>query len=404
MKSYMKLYFLTAIIFIIGACSSPSKKVSPFISDNVNLAAEQTRPLVDSVDKILLETGVIPSPRTADGNKTIYTSLSDWTSGFFPGTLWYLYELTQDEQWKESAIKYTEGMEDNKYYRGNHDIGFMINCSFGNGYRLTGKGNYPDVIVTAAQTLSERYRPEAGVIQSWPKRRGWECPVIVDNMMNLELLFEATQFSGDQTYWDIAVSHADKTMANHYRQDMSCYHVVDYDPETGEVLQRQTHQGLADESAWARGQAWGLYGYTMCYRYTKDPKYLDWAEKIADYWFSHHNMTEDLVPYWDFDDPQIPNVPRDASAAAITASAMYELSLYAESDKSKAYKELADKTLEALGSPAYRAKKGENGNFILMHSTGALPLNNEIDVPLVYADYYFMEALKRKRDIEDLNL
>lgn len=404
MKITGRTLSLATAALLFAGCSGSSEKSTKFIDENIAFAVEQVRPMVDSMDAKVAATGVIPSPRTADGNQTRYTGLEDWTSGFFPGSLWYLHELTGDSQWRDAAVKYTEGMEGNKYYRGNHDIGFMINCSFGNGYRLTHKDTYPDVIVTAARTLSERFQPGAGVIQSWPNWRGWKCPVIIDNMMNLELMFEATRFSGDSTFWNIAVSHADQTLKHHYRQnETSCYHVVDYDPETGEVLHRQTHQGFADESAWARGQAWGLYGYTMCYRYTKDPKYLAQAERIADFWFFHRCMPEDLIPYWDFDDPDIakvPTVPRDASAAAIVASALYELSTYVPDVKSKEYKKLADRTMESLASDAYRAPLGENGYFILMHSTGHKPGNSEIDVPLVYADYYFLEALKRKRDLE----
>ena len=207
--------------------------------------------------------------------------------------------------------------------------------------------------------------------------------------------------SGDSSFWKIAVSHADQTMKHHYRPDMSCYHVVDYDSKTGEVRSRVTHQGYADSSAWARGQAWGLYGYTMCYRYTHDPKYLKQAEDIAKFIFTHKNLPEDLIPYWDYDVPNIEKEPRDASAAAVTASALYELSTYVGKKQGKEYKKLADRIVENLGSPAYRAKLGENGYFVLMHSTGNKPGPSEVDVPLVYADYYFLEALKRKRDLEN---
>ena len=215
--------------------------------------------------------------------------------------------------------------------------------------------------------------------------------------MNLELMFEASRLSGDSTYYNIAVKHADTTMKNHFRDNNSCYHVVDYDPETGEVRSRQTAQGYADESSWARGQAWALYGYTMCYRYTRDPKYLDMAVKVHDFIFNNPNLPEDLVPYWDYDAPNKPDEPRDASSAACTASALYELSTYLPD---KNYKATADKIMGSLGSPAYRAEVGTNGNFILMHSVGSIPHNAEIDVPLNYADYYFLEGIMRKRDLE----
>lgn len=372
-------------------------KTDPIITRNVEFATQQVALMVDTMNTF----PQIPSPRTTDEQgRLVFTTLDDWTSGFFPGTLWYLYELSGDSAWLQPAIHYTEGMEHIKYYRGNHDIGFMIYCSFGNGLRLTQKTAYKDVIVTAARTLCERFRPEAGVIQSWPRQRGWECPVIIDNMMNLELLFEATRMSGDSSFWDIAVSHADQTLKHHYRPDMSCYHVVDYDARTGAVRSRVTAQGYADSSAWARGQAWGLYGYTMCYRYTRDPRYLQQAEAIARFIFTHPNLPKDLIPYWDYDVPNIEREPRDASAAAITASALYELSTYVSSKEAKRYKKLADRIIRSLSSPAYRATSGTNGYFILMHSTGNKPGPNEVDVPLVYADYYFLEALKRKRDLE----
>lgn len=280
----------------------------------------------------------------------------------------------------------------------------MIGSSYLNGLLLDGKEEYKPVIIEAAKSLSTRFRKGAGIIQSWnvdkgtwQAERGWTCPVIIDNMMNLELLFEATRLSGDSTFYKIAVSHANTTLKNHFREDNSCYHVIDYNPETGEVLHKHTAQGYAHETAWARGQVWALYGYTMCYRYTKDERYLEHAKKVYNFIFNHPNLPKDLVPYWDYNAPKIPNEPRDASAAACTASALYELETYVPG---KGYKETADKIIESLSSPAYRAKVGTNGNFILMHSVGSIPHGHEIDTPLNYADYYFMEALLRKQRIE----
>ena len=363
---------------------------------NVRNASEQIQRMVDDIEK----SGKILSPRTTDKNdKTVYVVLEEWTSGFFPGSLWYLYELTGDDTWKDYGIKYTEGMERIKKYTGNHDIGFMIYCSFGNGYRLTKNPAYTDVIVEAAKSLSTRFRPGAGVIQSWNARKSqdWICPVIIDNMMNLELLFEASKLSGDDSFRKIAVSHADQTLKNHYREDNSCFHVVDYDPETGAIRHRQTAQGFADNSSWSRGQAWGLYGYTMCFRYTQDEKYLQQAEKIADFIFNHPRLPEDLIPYWDYDADKIPDEPRDVSAAAITASALYELYTYTQN---KTYKKYADTILKNLSGETYTAAPGTNGNFVLMHSVGSIPHGAEVDRPLVYADYYYLEAIKRKHDLE----
>ena len=309
-----------------------------------------------------------------------------------------MYEYTQDDFWKKQAQAFTANIEDQKTNGGTHDMGFKMYCSFGNGYRLTNDANYKNILLESAATLITRYKPTIGCIRSWDHSRDkWQCPVIIDNMMNLELLFEATRLSGDSTFYNIAVSHADKTLKNHFRKDGSSYHVVDYDPETGEVRSRSTAQGYADESAWARGQAWVIYGYTMCYRYTHNPAYLKQAERTYDFIFTHTNMPEDLVPYWDYDALNIPNEPRDVSSAAITASALYELS---SATRYAGYKETADLIMASLASSAYRAELGDNQGFLLMHSVGSIPHGNEIDVPLNYADYYFLEALKRKRDME----
>jgi rhamnogalacturonyl hydrolase YesR len=320
-------------------------------------------------------------------------SSRDWTSGFFPGELWMLYEYTGKEEWKKEAQAYTANIEKEKTNGTTHDMGFKIYNSFGNGYRLTNDAHYKEVIIQAAKTLATRFNAKAGVLRSWDHHEEeWKYPVIIDNMMNLELLFEASKLSGDQSLYKIAVSHADATMKNHYRPDFSSYHVVDYDTLTGKVIKKNTHQGYADESAWARGQSWGLYGFTMCYRETKDKKYLDHAEKIANFLLTQPNMPKDLVPYWDFNAPNIPNAVRDASAAAIMASALYELSGY--SNNGKTYRATADKIMQSLTS-SYRSPVGENKGFILLHSTGHMPNKSEIDVPINYADYYYVEALGR---------
>ena len=337
---------------------------------------------------------------------TAYCKPSDWRSGFFPGSVWYMYELTGNKNLIPYAQKYTEAIEEAKHLTRHHDIGFIINCSFGNGRRFIKPAEYDSVLVTAAKSLCTRFRPDAGIIQSWDVRpgswqekKGWTCPVIIDNMMNLELLFEATKITGDSTYYNLAVSHADKTLKEHFRDNGSCYHVIDYNPSDGNVLHRMTAQGYQDESSWSRGQAWGIYGYTMCYRETGDPRYLNQAMKTFNYMRNHKNMPEDKVPYWDMDAPDIPHEPRDASSAAIIASALYELSGYPV-ENAAGLKKYADEIMASLTSEEYTAKVGENGGFILKHSTGSIPHGKEIDVPLNYADYYYIEALKRKHDIE----
>ena len=337
------------------------------------------------------------SPRSLNPDSSLnLVSPNDWCAGFFAGNLWQLYEYSGDSKWMNQAKVFTQVMEGEKMDGGTHDLGFMVYCSVGNGYRLTHDVHYKEVIIEAAKTLSTRFNPIVGCIKSWDNTK-WKYPVIIDNMMNLELLFEATKLSGDSSFYKIAVTHANTTMKNHYRADYSSYHVVDYDPETGKVLHKQTAQGYADESAWARGQAWGLYGFTICYRETGDKAYLKQAENIAKFILNNPNLPKDLVPYWDYSDPAIPNVPRDASAAAIMASALYELSTF--SNNGKGYKATADKILNSLNNN-YQAPLGADKGFLLLHSTGHKPAGTEIDVPIIYADYYYLEALLRQKHLE----
>ena len=385
------------------ALSCTGERAGDWVSQDFAFADKQLRYALTETESVRNSLGKtpeeLPSPRNiqSDGSLRLVRA-RDWCSGFFPGELWYMYEYTKDDFWKKKAEFQTELLEPLKSYRGTHDLGFMLYCSYGNGYRMEQSDKYKQVLLEGANSLASRFNPAVGCIRSWDHNGDkWQYPVIIDNMMNLELLFEASKLSGDSTYYNVAVKHADTTMKNHFRANNSCYHVVDYDPVTGEVRKKQTAQGYADESAWARGQAWAIYGYTMCYRYTHDQKYLDMAEKIYNFIFNNPNLPEDLVPYWDFDAPNIPNEPRDVSAAACTASALYELSTYIPG---KNYKETADKIMENLASPAYRAEVGTNGNFILMHSVGSIPHGAEIDVPLNYADYYFLEGIMRKRDLE----
>lgn len=361
-------------------------------------AAAQTTVLLQKTDSVRSLHPELVSPRTIEKGQLKLVASKDWTSGFFPGVLWYLYQFNHQDNWKEDARKYTALIEKEQWNGGTHDMGFKIYCSVGNGYRLTRDAHYREVIVQSAKTLSTRFNPKTGCIRSWDHNRDkWDYPVIIDNMMNLELLFAATRFTGDSSFYKIAVSHANTTMKNHFRSDYSSYHVVDYDSITGQVRKRTTHQGYSDESAWARGQSWALYGFTMCYRETKDVRYLQQAEHVAAFILQHPNMPKDLVPYWDFNAPGIPNEPRDASAAAVIASGLYELSTY--SKKGKYYRVMADKILQSL-TRYYRAPVGTNQGFILQHSTGSKPANSEVDVPLNYADYYYLEALLRYRQLQ----
>ncbi|SJN46667.1 glycoside hydrolase family 88 protein [Sphingobacterium sp. JB170] len=392
----MKGKYLSAgllIVFMHVGCTANKKDEIDSVFSN---AAQQTEYMLKEVElaKQHASKPDLLFPRTLSPSGSLeLVAAGDWTSGFFAGVLWFLYEQSKDDKWLALARQYTTGIEKEKMNGRTHDMGFKIYNSFGSGYRLTGDTAYKQVIIQSAKTLSTRYNPNTGVTRSWDHNKAkWTNPVIIDNMMNLELLFEASLLTGDSSFYNIAVSHADQTIKNHFRDDYSSYHVVDYDPQSGDIIKKTTHQGYSDDSAWARGQAWALYGYVMCYRYTKHSRYLQQAEHIASYILNHPNMPEDLVPYWDFDAPNIPNEPRDASAAAIIASGLYELSGYSEKEN---YKEIADKIISNL-TASYRSSFGENKGFLLLHSTGSKPSNLEVDVPLNYADYYYLEALLRK--------
>ena len=315
-----------------------------------------------------------------------------WCSGFYPGTLWYVYEYTGNETFKELALKYQSGLEPLRYRTDDHDVGFQLMCSYGNCLRLTGDQECVPVLIDGANSLSTRFNQEVGCTRSWSFGK-WSFPVIIDNMMNMELLLKATELGGDDSLKNIAIAHAHTTMKNHFRDDNSCFHLVDYDPETGAVVGKQTVQGYADNSAWARGQAWAIYAYPMIYRFTKDQEMLDHAVAIAEYLLPR--VPDDGIPYWDYDAPDIPDDVRDASSAAIMACGLIELSTYVDAEKSARYLAMAEKSLRTLASDEYLAAEGENYGFLLKHSTGNKNRDQEVDVPLTYADYYFLEALMR---------
>ncbi|WP_222852169.1 glycoside hydrolase family 88 protein [Olivibacter sp. SDN3] len=375
-----------------------------YTSANLTFAYRQTQHMLDSLTH--LQKDRLPKSVDEQGNMT-QSDIYDWTSGFFPGTLWYIYEFSEDTAMKNQAIHWTRLLEPVKDFYGHHDVGFMINCSYGNAYRITQDTVYKQVMVKAARSLTKRYDEKVGAILSWnvddgswQSERGWKYPVIIDNMMNLELLFNAFNFTGDSTFYKIAVAHADKTLANHFRSDYSSYHVVDYDPETGVVSHQHTAQGFAHESAWSRGQAWGLYGFAFCYRETGFDRYLEQAEHIADYILNHPRLPEDKIPYWDFDAPDIPSTYRDASAAAIIASGLLDLAEVMDGEKAQHYRIVAREIIHNLSAPPYRAALGTNQGYILKHSVGSIPHGNEIDVPLIYADYYYVESLMKLRRLQ----
>jgi hypothetical protein len=334
-------------------------------------------------------------PRSFENGQLQTIKYDHWVSGFYPGVLWLLYENSGDEKLKKYAEQFTARVEPAKKLTNTHDLGFMLYCSFGQGYRLTGNAHYLDVIKEGTESLLTRWNPQIGVIKSWDPWNGWQYPVIIDNMMNLEMLCFVSKQYGNRKYENIAEKHAQTTIKNHFRPDYSTFHVVSYDTVKHVPHAKQTAQGYADNSSWARGQAWGLYGYTMMYRETKNPVYLNQARNIAKFLMNHPRLPEDKVPYWDYDVPEIPNVKRDASAAAVMASALLELSQIDNSEMAPKWYALAIKQLKTLTSDEYLAKEGEQGGFILRHSVGHFKANAEVDVPLTYADYYYVEALMR---------
>lgn len=406
--SFFKVVFCVAVMSLFYSCNGVNSQKSNVAK---NITTENSGEKLDNYlkgakEQLKLQLKEAEKqnkiPRTVNKDGTMHWTKPkfDWTEGFYPGSLWYMYEYTGDKNWMNSAEKFQSLFESHKYKTNSHDLGFVFNCSYGNGYRLTKNEDFKQVMITSADSLLTRFNPNVGCIKSWDvdygwqKERGWMFPVIIDNMMNLELLFKVSEFTGNPKYKEAAIIHANTTIKNHFREDDSSFHVIDYDPETGEVRSGQTAQGFSHTSSWARGQAWGLYGFTVCYRYTKDEIYLKQAEKIANYIINYKGTPEDGIPYWDYNAPNIPNEPRDVSAAAITASALLELDGYSKIS----YKSNIDKIVNSLSSDQYTAKIGENNNFILKHSVGSIPHDNEIDVPLNYADYYYIEALLRYKN------
>lgn len=410
--NYLKSSVLGLCSIALVACTDTQKEdKEQFINDNIVFAAAQTEKMLENVGE---PTGK-NYPRTMRNDSTLaVTGMYDWTPGFFPGSLWYLYELTGEDKWKEQAEKWTESLEPLKTFTAHHDLGFMMYCSYGNAERLAPKPEYKDILVESAGSLSTRFSEKTQAIKSWNRFRSWndstvyDYPVIIDNMMNLEMLFYASKVSGDKRYYDIALAHANTTLENQFRDDFSTYHVISYDTLNGDVVSRNTAQGWSDNSTWTRGQAWAIYGYTMTYRETKDERFLDAAIKATDYYLK--NLPEDLVPLWDFHVGMEGYTPgqrsyavefseklKDASAAAIVCSALFELG---ELANNPSYTDTAIKMLHSLASPAYRAELGKNANFIIMHCVGSIPHKSEIDKPLVYADYYFLEALVRYKNLK----
>ena len=367
------------------------------VEKSIDYCATKTKATIVSLN------GFDKSPRTIPATEKHWNAKSGggWTAGFWPGILWYVYEGTGDISMKLAAEKFTEKIEPVVYetVKG-HDLGFIFYCSYGNGYRLTGNQAYKKILLTAADSLTHLYNKKVGTILSWPvqvKNKVYAPHnTIIDNMMNLELLFFAGKNATNSRYNAIAISHANVTQKNQIRSDATIYHVVVYDDKTGEVIRKCTHQGYADNSVWSRGQAWAIYGYAMCYRETGNVQYLKTAKDLLGAYLKR--LPTDGVPFWDFDDPAIPAAPKDASAAAVVASALLEMSTQNVSvSEKKQYRSLAEKMLWTLSSPAYLSN--DTNDAFLLHSTGSKPKNVEVDIPIIYADYYYIEALVRLKKI-----
>lgn len=406
-----KLLFtcLVAAAFIGCSTTNNNAKMDKLIDHVMAVSQKQAIGMAE-----VLKDSVGMLPRTIDKEGRLVPSDAGWwCSGFFPGVLWYTYEYTGNDTLLQYARQYTARVENQKYTTDNHDVGFMLYCSFGNGLRITGEESYKDVLATGARSLATRYRPHVGLIRSWDhKRERWQYPVIIDNMMNLELLLWAADYTDNDMLRQIALNHADRTIENHFRSDYSTYHVVSYDTITAQVEKRETFQGYADSSAWARGEAWALYGYTMMHRMTGEQRYLEQAKHIANFILHHPRLPKDKIPYWDFDAPAESNNSsvrgnssteseplRDASAGAIICSALIDLSTFVDDTLRNTYLDVARTQLCTLASSKYLAEPGTNAHFILKHSVGSKPQNSEVDVPLTYADYYFLEALMRYKKI-----
>ena len=385
------IFFITSLLCL--ACQK-QESMQELTARVFERAAAQMELMDKNLDSAAVSNpGVAIYPRSINKEGALWTSnYKWWCSGFYPGSMWYVYEYTGDEKIKELALEYQAGLEPLRFRKDDHDIGFQLMCSYGNCLRLTEDQTCVPVLIDGANSLASRFDPEVGCTRSWSFGK-WSFPVIVDNMMNMELLLKAAELGGSDSLKNVALAHARTTMKNHFREDKSCFHLVDYNPETGEVVGKQTVQGLADDSAWARGQAWGLYGFTMVYRFCKEQDILDHAIAIAEYLLPR--LPEDGVPFWDYDSAEIPNDVRDASAAAIMASSLIELSQYVDAEKAERYLATAEKMIRTLASEEYLCAEGEDYGFLLKHSTGNKNTDSEVDVPLTYADYYFLEALIR---------
>lgn len=394
---------ISLAISFVGLLSCSSAEKTPNLDVNRQLSycnIQLNKTLAVIGDTVLVPRNILTGQR--DWN-LVQVDITEWTVGFWPGILWYDYEVSMQNKMKNHAIHYTELLKPLTTLSAyDHDLGFQLFCSYGNAYRLTGKEEYKQIVLNAADTLATLFNPKVGTILSWPREvepNNWPHNTIMDNMMNLEMLYWAAKNGGDEKLYDIATKHAETTMKHQFREDGGNYHVAVYDTISGNFIKGVTHQGYAHSTLWARGQAWAIYGYTMVYRETRDKEFLRFAEKVTDLYLSRLPKGE-YVPFWDFDAPNIPNEPRDASAAAIVSSALLELSQI-ENDKNKAdeYKAAAINMLIELSSDKYQS--GDSASSFLLHSTGHWPNGSEINASINYADYYYIEALVRYKRMKE---
>lgn len=394
----MKNLLFGIVLCLLMGCQKPTEFKADtalnYCASQVNRALETLRDSTGNYNYNMEPRNILEGDTTWNCRQA---RAEEWCSGFWPGILWMDYAYTKDENVKKQAEGYTEVLS----FLANqpafdHDLGFLVINSFLKGYEQTGNTEYKRIALAAADTLATLFNNKTGTILSWPRhlKDYGGHNTIMDNMINLELLCWAADNGGKKSLKDIAIRHAETTMKNHFREDGSCYHVAIYDTLTGNFLRGMTHQGYADSSMWSRGQSWAIYGYTMMYRYTHNTRFLDFAQKVTDIYLQRlYETSNDWIPLWDMDDPRGIKAPKDASAACIVASALIELSTYVDSPQKEKYKSAAINMLRDLSGMAYQSRN-KNVAF-LMHSTGHHPAGSEIDASIIYADYYYIEALLR---------
>lgn len=378
---------------------------------NLSLSANELDSLVDNAIKISLiklensvvdvaDSTLFPTYATEELVWKLKGS-DDWTSGFYPGCLWYAYELSGNEKFEKWARQWTASIEHEKFNMETHDLGFRFMCTFANGLRLGNNSeydDYKDIILTAASSLSKRYNRKIKCLSS-----NWDMleiensfPVVIDIMANLNILFWAAENGGTKYYKDYALNHARKTYRDFVRSDGGTYHIVRYNKENAEIINKGTLQGDGDETTWSRGHAWMVYGLVETYAYTGEKDILNMAIKMSDYFIEH--LPDDQVSIWDF---QSEIDYRDVSASSIVTSALFRLANQVEGkDLKEKYSAQAAGMLTSLCKPPYFIEN-INSNCILDHSVQYLPINSNVDVPAIFADYYFLEALVRYKKSND---